>query len=266
MVAEGMAGILTNSLALMGDATHAAYDVLVTFLLLLSSRIALKPPDQDHLYGHGKFEPLGTLVAALLMLGLSFMIAVNAVHRIVLAETMVKGSELGFAVIGYAITIHLVRVGVLGTVLARAGGMTVKADLIHASSDLFSTVIAALGFYFAALGMPKADPLAGLTLAAIIGFMSFRLSKQAVLDLSDVAPKGLKEPVVELVESIDGVVKCESLRIRKSGDDFFVEMEISLPKHLSLEGAHDVVSEVERKVKERLGNAHVTIHFEPSEQ
>ncbi len=263
MAFEGIAGFMTNSLALLSDATHGAYDVLVTLLLLFSTRIALKPPDKNHPYGHMKFESLGTLVAALMMLGLALMIAVAAISRVFLNGVVIMEVGVGFLALGYALVVHTARVVALGVTLRRAGGMTVKADLVHASSDLFSTAVAALGFYLAAYGLHEADAFAGLALAATLGFMSVRLSKQAVAELSDAVPEGLREEVVKVVESVEGVVECGSLRMRKAGDEFFVEMEIAVPRYFSLEEAHEVASKVEEKVRERLGRAKVTVHFEP---
>ncbi len=265
MIVEGVAGFVTGSLALLGDAAHGAYDALITALLLISSYIAARPPDRNHPYGHMKFEPLGTLVAAILMVGMAGMIVVNAIGRLSLGGINIRDVGMGFLAFGYAIAVHALRIAILGMAARRVGGLTIKADLIHASSDLFSTVVAISGFYLATLGLKEADALAGLVLAGALAFLSLRLSKRAVDELSDAAPWGLREELIEIVKSVNGVVGCRSLRVRRAGDEFFVEMAIILPKHMGLKEAHEVASEVEGAIKKRLGRVHVTVHFEPEQ-
>ena len=263
MVIEGVSGLMTGSLALLGDAAHGGYDVLITALLLISSHIAVRPPDHNHTYGHMKFESLGTLVAVLLMVGMASMIVVNAIGRLFVGGTAIKYVNVGFLALGYAIAIHASRIVILGVTVREAGGLAVKADLIHASSDFLSTIVAALGFYLATLGLREADAFAGLVLAGALAFLSLRLSKQAVEELSDAAPWGLREELIGIVKSADKVLGCRSLRVRRVGDEFFVEVVIMLPKHMDLKEAHEVASKVEEMIKRRLGKAYVTVHFEP---
>lgn len=262
VVIESIAGYITGSLALFGDAAHGAYDTLITMLLLISSRKAAKPPDHDHPYGHMKFEPLGTLIAALFMLPMAAMIVIEAIGRISMGGTIVEAS-LGFLALGYTIAMDTFRIIVLGLSMRKVGGLALKADLIHASTDFFSTAIAALGLYLATQGLKEADAFAGLILAVALIFLSLRLSRQAIEELTDTAPRGLREELIEVVKSIDQVLECRSLRVRRVGDEFFVEVAILLPNYMGFKEAHNVASKVEEAIKKKLGRAHVTIHFEP---
>ena len=165
VVIETSIGLATNSLAILSDAAHALFDMTASLILLITTRLSLKPPDEVHLYGHEKVEPIGGLIGGLVLIGLAVFLILEAAIRIV-AVTGVTHLAVGFWAIGYTLAVDFFRIGLLwGRVEA---SLTVKAGLYHALSDFASTIIALLGFGLAYIGFDaRADAVASIVLDCI---------------------------------------------------------------------------------------------------
>ncbi|MCX8205317.1 MAG: cation diffusion facilitator family transporter, partial [Candidatus Nezhaarchaeota archaeon] len=191
---EVVLGLLVGSLAILSDGAHALLDAVATLVLLAAAKVSMKPPDEEHTYGHEKLEPLGGFVGGLILLGAAGLLAVEAASRLARGGVCIApGWEpLGFAAVAYALSIEALRVWVLRIA---EGGATVKAGLYHALADLGSTLVALLGFGLATLGLHYFDPLASLALCAAVAYMSLRLAWASGMELIDAAPRGVVEEV-----------------------------------------------------------------------
>lgn len=155
VVLEGFVGLITNSLAILGDAAHALLDAVTTLILLVTTQLAVKPPDEEHLYGHGKIEPIGGLIGGVALIGLAFYLFYEAARRIY-TITYFPGAfahqhePIGFIAVGYTLAVDFFRIGTLWG--KGKGSVTVKASLYHALSDFASTLIALIGFGLTFIG------------------------------------------------------------------------------------------------------------------
>ncbi|MEM3464163.1 MAG: cation-efflux pump [Candidatus Bathyarchaeia archaeon] len=265
VIVEVVLGLAVGSLAILSDGVHALLDAVTMLILLVAAKASLKPPDEEHMYGHEKIEPLGGLIGGVILFGTGILLIIRAVQRLLHGEPLNQEWELvGFAAIGYTFCIDILRVRVLHSVEMES--VTVKAGFYHALADLGSTLIALLGFGLATLGFPVSDAVASLILSAAIGYLSIRLVKTSGMELSDAISRDVAEKVRKEIASTIGVSNVKGLRVRRAGDKTFVEATIQVPDYIGLEEAHTLATHVEDKLKKALRNAEVLIHVEPPEK
>lgn len=257
-------GLLSNSLALVTDSIHALLDSVVTVVLLLAARMAVKPPDAEHTYGHGKIESLGGLIGGIAI----FLIAVFFIYESVNRLQGPPPSVLpGFyAVIGgaYTIGVDCFRIVLLRRSIKKIGGATLKADFYHAFMDLGSTLVAIAGVVLAAYGFYSGDFLAALILGVVLAGLSIKLVYRTAQDLTDIISPELVSRVRRVVADTEGVVGIGAVLMRRSGDTVFADVTVSLRGDASFDLAHEISDRVENNIKNEIPNAAVTVHFEPS--
>jgi divalent metal cation (Fe/Co/Zn/Cd) transporter len=141
-----------------------------------------------------------------------------------------------------------------------------KAGLYDAIADLSSTLIALLGFGLAILGFSMADSIASIFLGGMMTYLSIKLVRASVLELSDTASKELVAKTRKEILSCVGVQTIGSLKVRKVGSKIFVDAAVQVPSEMTLEDAHTISSKIEACLKNAFGNVDATIHVEPSDR
>jgi len=261
VLVEGIVGFLTNSLSILSDAVHALFDTVTTLILLVTAKISLKPPDEDHLYGHSKTEPIGGLIGGITLIGLAILLLYEAGTRILFGGA-VQHELIGFGAVGYTLAVDCFRIG---TLWGRGqDSLTVKAGFYHAISDFASTVIALLGFGLSYLGVDdRADTTASVVLSFLLIYLTIGLVRSSSAELSDAISKGVAKELRKEILSTKGVSVCKDLKARKVGNKTYVETTICVSNSMELDEAHDVASEIEAKVNRLYGDSSVTVHIEP---
>ena len=266
VIVEVTVGFLVNSLAIMSDGLHALLDAVTSVMLFFAVRAAMKPADEEHTYGHEKFETIGGLIGGIVLIAVAVLIFYEAINRLLSNAHLVSGVEYaGYIAIGYALFVASLRVTVFKK-FQHVESTSMKAGLYDAISDLSSTLIALLGFGLAILGFTGGDAFASIFLGAMLTYLSFKLVKFSVMELSDSASKDLVEKTRKVILSCEGVVKTENLKVRKVGSKVFVEASVQVPNLMSLEEAHSLASKIEGCLKDAFGNVDATIHIEPSDK
>jgi cation diffusion facilitator family transporter len=262
---EIILGLIVRSLAIVSDGLHALLDALTTVMLLVATRMSLKPPDKEHMYGHEKFESIGGLVGGIALLGIALLILYEAVLRVLGNMTINFGLEyVGFVAVGFTFCVDFFRVSIFRRA-RNYQSSTMKVGLYHAVADLGSTIIAFAGFGFATLGVYYGDSLASIVLSILLFCLSVKLVLGTGTELTDTISKDVADRVREEILGTQGVRRFKDLKIRKAGEKTFVRATLEVPDYLGLEEAHDLTSRVEAKIKKVVGNADVTIHTEPYE-
>jgi len=261
---EVILGLAVGSLAILSDGVHALLDTLTAVVLFFATRASLKPPDEEHMYGHEKFESIGGLIGGIALIGVAILIMYEAIAKIAQNNPYIKfGLEYaGFIAIGYTFCIDFFRVGTFSKA-QHSESSTMEAGFYHAVADLGSTVIALFGFGLATLGFFYGDPIASIVLSIMLSYLSIKLAWNSVKELSDTVSKDTAEKVKKEILNTKGITKHENLRVRKAGNRTFVEATLQVPDYMNLEEAHTLASTVEQNIKNSLGNAEVTIHVEP---
>ena len=263
-VVELIFGLVSNSLALITDSIHALLDSVVTIVLLLAARWAIKPPDAEHTYGHGKIESLGGLIGGIAIFLIACFFIYESLNRLQSPPPSILPGL--FAIIGglYTIGIDIFRIVLLRKSIKKIGGATLKADFYHAFMDLGSTVVAIVGIIVISYGFYYGDFIAALILGGLLAVLSVKLIYRTALDLTDIISPELVKNVREISTSTEGVIDANPILMRRSGDTFFVDITISLRGDTSFDKAHEISNSVERNIKNKMSNAAITIHFEPN--
>ena len=263
-VVEFAFGVFSNSLGLITDSIHALLDSIVTIILLLAARMAIKPPDAEHTYGHGKVESLGGLIGGIAILLIAGFFIYESINRIQSPPpTVLPGL---FAVIAgiYTIGIDVFRITLLRKSIKKMGGSTLKADYYHSFMDFGSTMVAIIGIVLVSYGFYYGDFFAALILGVVLATLSLKLIYTTAMDLTDIISPDLVKQVRQIVANTEGVIKPGSILMRKSGDVIFADVTIFLQGDASFDRAHEISHSVETNIKHSLPNAAIMIHFEPN--
>ncbi|MGB9861830.1 MAG: cation diffusion facilitator family transporter [Candidatus Bipolaricaulaceae bacterium] len=258
-------GLALGSTALFADGIHSLSDLATDLITLGGLRVAKKPPDESHAYGHGKFETLAGACVALALLGVGIFIVWEAIK--VLREG--RALRLGWAVALAAALSVLLKEWLYRATL-RVGKELRSAALLanawHHRSDALSSVPVLIGGICVSFGLAKVDGIAAILVAGLIGWAAYDILRRAVHELSEGAlPPRDRAKVVSAIEGVDGVQSWHKLRTRYSGQDAFVDVHIQVDPGLSVAESHAIASRVEKAVREALGGrASVVVHVEPS--
>jgi len=172
-------GLVSNSLALITDSIHALLDSVVTIVLLLAARWAIKPPDAEHTYGHGKIESLGGLIGGIAIFLIACFFIYESLNRLQSPPPSILPGL--FAIIGglYTIGIDIFRIVLLRKSIKKIGGATLKADFYHAFMDLGSTVVAIVGIIVISYGFYYGDFIAALILGGLFYEFKYKAKESA---------------------------------------------------------------------------------------
>ena len=263
-VVELSFGLFSNSLALITDSVHALLDSVVTVVLLLAARMAIKPPDAEHTYGHGKIESLGGLIGGIAILLIAAFFIYESINRVQSPPPSVLPGLFALTAGIYTIGIDIFRIILLRKSISKIGGSTLKADFYHAFMDLGSTMVAIVGIIFVTYGFYHGDFFAALILGVVLAVLSLKLIYNSAMDLTDIISPDTVSNVKDIVTNTPGVVGIGPVLMRKSGDTIFADVTISLRGDTSFDKAHEISDEVENNIKNKIQNSAITIHFEPT--
>ena len=259
----------TGSLGALSETLHSSLDLVAAVITYLSVRVSDLPADEGHPYGHGKFENFSAFVETALLLVTAVYIIWEALQRLFFREVMVRPSWLALGILFVAMGIDVVRSRALSRVARELSSDALEADALHFSTDVWSTFAVIVGITAVWLGqrtglhwLRYADSLAALVVAGVVIWVGVRLGRRTADVLLDAAPAGLQERVRRAVGEMDGVLSAERVRVRRSGNQHFVDVTISVPRVASFEQVHAISDAVERRV-EQIIPADVMVHMEP---
>ena len=258
-------GILTGSLAVLTSAIDSLLDILMSGINLMAIHHAEQPADEQHPYGHGKFESLATIFQALVIAVSGCWIIYEAVQRMIEASP-IKQTGIGIIVMSIStvasimISRHLLRVA------KETDSSALEADSLHFSMDVYTNLALLIGLaLISRFNLPWLDPVMSLMVAIYILIESLRLLRQAMRDILD---EQLPEAVRHEIESLINDHKHElfgyhNLRTRRAGSQKLIDFHLTVCKHLSVEEAHDITDYIEKKIGDEIIGTDVTIHVEP---
>jgi len=257
-------GLVSNSLGLITDSIHALLDSVVTLILLLAARLAIKPPDEEHTYGHGKIESLGGLIGGIAIFLIAIFFIYESIHRLQSPPPSVFPGA--FAIIGgvYTIGVDIFRIILLKRSISKIGGTTLKADFYHAFMDLGSTLVAIVGIVLVTYGFYSGDFIAALILGGLLVGLSLKLIYKTAQELTDIISPELVKRVRTITTDTQDVIDAGAILMRRSGDTIFADVTISIRGDTSFDKAHEISSRVEKNIKNEILNSSITIHFEPT--
>lgn len=259
-VAKLVAGWRANSLSVLGDGLHSALDAAANFAALVVLRLATAPPDEDHPFGHSKYETLAAFVLSGMLLLTAFELATAAVGRIMSPVA----SRITAVTVVVMLATLVVNVGVAA--YERREGRALGSDILVADAaqthgDVFVTLSVLVGLGLQAVGIWWADAAFALLVAGVIAYVAYGVFKDAAPILTD---RVLFEPatVARIVTEVPGVLNVHDIRSRGTPRESFLQMHLVVDAH-DVQTAHDITDEVERRLENELGVKEVVIHVEP---
>ena len=261
--AKLVAGLLSGSLAVLSEAGHNLADIGATTLTYFAIRIAHKPADDEHQYGHAKVEALAALIETGFLFALAAFILVEAVRRLGGHPAEIEASPLIFGILFISITVDFFRWRRLKAIARRTKSEALAADALHFSSDMIASLLAIAGLVAAHFGFPQGDALAALGVAGFVAVAGFEIGRRTIDALVDAAPKGLADKVASIAASVPGVIKVETVRLRPAGPEVIGDLEITVARTLSLEKVAAIKVNVAAEIKAKHPDVSVTIATQP---
>jgi cation diffusion facilitator family transporter len=266
------AGLLSGSLGVLSDAAHSGLDMVGAMLTFFSVQVSDKPADEDHTYGHGKFENLSAFCEAILMAVSCGWIIWEAIDRIIHHSMELHHSVWPVLVLLTSIGVDFWRSRQLRKVAERTGSPALATDAFHFASDIWATlaVLAGLGASWAGthygIGWLKyADPFAAVVVSLMILRLTLLLGRETVAVLMDEVPAETRLKLVREVEQVEGVMAVEQARVRRAGAGYFADLTLALPRRFTFEHTGELVQSATDAVHRALPRADVVIHTVPRE-
>jgi cation diffusion facilitator family transporter len=266
-------GLQTGSIGVLSEAVHSGLDLVASILILASVSVSDRPADDTHAYGHGKVENLAAFTETLLMIASVLWILTEAAERILGHAVLLKLSIWPFAVLLLSMAVDLMRSRALGRVARQTHSQALEADALHFSMDIWSSlaVIGGLLAGFAAQRWHLAwlrfgDPLAALVVSMIIFKVCWKLARQTVDVLTDAAPIETRRRVAESVRRLPNVLGIERVRLRLSGNHYFADLTVGMPRNLSFQSIERIKEQVSNAVHRILPDADVVVNVVPRAQ
>jgi len=261
--------VRTGSLGVLSEALHSGLDLIAAIITFLSVRYSAQPADERHPYGHGKFENFSAFVETGLLALTALYIIYEAFHRLFFHSVHLQPSLTAIFALFVALVIDLTRARALIRVARKYSSEALEADALHFSTDVWSTLVVIAGIGLAWAGetwnlsfLVYADAIAALVVAAVILWVGTQLGKRTLDALLDAAPAGLQREIAAAVGRMEGVLDVDRIRVRRAGNQYFVDATVSVPRASSIEQVHVLTDAIEKRIGE-IVPSDVMVHAEP---
>ena len=256
-------GIAIGSLALISEALHSSVDVVATVITWLVVRVSDRPADDEHHYGHGKFESLSALGVIALLYVLAGGILVESWSRLREGAVPPTLSIIPFAVLLVDIAVNFWRARALHRTARATKSQALAADALHFASDVLGSIAVIIGLGLTAFGYAWGDTAAAIGVAVMISILGLRLGRSTIETLLDRAPEGASEKAGAAIAAVPGVVSVERLRVRLVGPTHFIDAIVHVPRSYPIDRIDAIKRSAQAAVVEAFGDADLTFTAVP---
>ncbi len=240
-VGKTLAGFLFHSQALIVDGVHSFSDLITDVFVIWITRLSHAAPDEDHPYGHARFETAGTVIFGLFLVAVAAAFAFNGMVRILSTEALLIPGWQALIVAIAAVTakealyIYSKKVG------ERLNSQLLLANAWHHRSDVLSTLVVIAGIAGAMSGYEWLDSVAAFIVALMIAWVGIKLIWESIMELVDTSPfAGDMERLAKVIGEVDGVVGVHEIRSRKMGPNTLLDAHIQVPSYVSVSEGHQI--------------------------
>ena len=262
-----LAGFFGNAYVLIADGIESAMDVGGSIVIWGGLKVAARPPDRTHPYGHGKAEPIAAVIVAIGVLAAALGLAIQSVREIFLPHHGPAPYTLVVLIVAVIVKEFLYRYVIR---FGRSVESTaVQTDAWHHRTDAMTSIAAFIGISVALVGgeaWQSADDWAALFACALIGTNGYRLLRPALFEIMDTAPPGkIVDSVRNAAAAVPGVIEVEKCLIRKMGLDFYVDLHVGVNGSISVHEGHEIAHQVKAAIQQGDSRiADVLVHIEPA--
>lgn len=261
-----MVGFISGSVGIVAEAIHSAIDLVAAIIAWASVRIADRPPDEDHPFGHGKAESISGAVEAALIVVAAVWIVYEAVHKL-FSGGAVDHLPWAIGVMAVSALINTLVSRYLLKVAKEEDSLALEADGQHLATDVYTSLGVALGLSLVWLtGWLWLDAATALAVALWIGFIGWRLVRKATDQLMDAGlPKEDLQRITAILNDCPRIISWHKLRTRKAGSRRHIILHTVFPPDIKLIDAHQVADDLEKRIENAMAPACVVIHQEVDE-
>ncbi len=265
-----LVGFLSGAMSIISEAIHSFSDLLASFLALFSVSKSSEPADDEHQFGHGKYEDFSGLVEGGLILLASFFIIFEATKKIIWKSNIEIDTTLGMCVMLFAVLINLGVSAYLYKVAKSTDSIALYADAEHLRTDVYSSLAVFLGLLAIKLtGIHSLDPIIAIIVAIIIMRSGYEICKKATNNLLDAR---LPEEEIQVINnsiaaySVASSLSLKLIKTRKSGMTRQIELTLLVDPNITIKEGHKICDEIEKNISAQLSNTSFIIHLEPTEE
>jgi cation diffusion facilitator family transporter len=258
------AGVMMGSVAVISEAIHSGIDLLASIVAFISIREAVKPADQEHPYGHGKFESISGFFEAILIFVAAGLIIVEAVKKMTHPGVMEK-LDWGIAVMLVSVVVNIIVSRVLFRISKQECSIALEADAMHLWVDVFTSVGVIAGLVVIRVtGLTMLDPVIAILVAAMILKASWDLTKRSLEELADKSlPPEEVERITAILKAHPQILGFHKMRTRQNGSQRELDIHLTIDPRSSVHDAHELCNHVETEIAEVLPEMYITTHVEP---
>ena len=255
-------GYFGNSEALLADGLNNSTDVIASIAVLVGLKIARRPPDHNHQYGHYRAETIASLVAAFIMITVGIQVIVEGVKSLTAASSNVPDMFTGWVALASSLIMFLVYLYNIN--LAKEyKSSSVKAAAKDNLSDALVSIGAFIGIVGSQFGFDWLDTVTAIIVGLIIIKTAIEIFKDSALELTDGFEIEELEAIRETVKGNSDIEKVKSLKARTHGNQTFVDIVIVTDENLNVLESHQITEEIENSLMEKHHIQNVHIHIEP---
>lgn len=260
--AKAFIGLKSGSLAITGDAIHSSVDAMNNVLAIAVTWIAAKGPDEEHPYGHRKFETLGALTIVIFLSVSGFEVVKGAVSRLIFGAEPLQISNAQLLVLSGTLGINTLVAYYESKRGRELESELLLADAAHTKADVFITLGVIGGVILSRLGVTFADPVVALLVAGAIVIIAYGIVVRTIPVLVD-QQVVVTSDVRIAAEAVEGVERAYNVRSRGAPDRIFAELTIAVAGRATVESAHQIADAVENRLRQDFGLHEIVVHVEP---
>jgi cation diffusion facilitator family transporter len=267
LVIKLVVGIFLGSISVLSEALHSGIDLLAAVIANYSVKKAGQPADDEHRFGHGKFENVSGTIEAILIFIAAIIIIYKASNSII-NEPDIKNEFIGIGIVvmGISAVVNFYVSRKIMKVAKKAESIALEADAYHLTTDVYTSVGVFIGLVLIQLtGNSIFDPVMAIIVGIIILKASYDLTKRSVSGIMDVKLSDTEEEIIKSIihDHYSQYAEYHNLRSRMSGAERFVDLHLVVPKNQNVVEAHDFCDHLEKEIKAKIPNLSILIHIEP---
>lgn len=257
-------GILSGSVSIISEGIHSTMDLFAAMVAYISIKIASRPADEDHQYGHDKIENISGVIESLMIFIASFLILFEAVKKVINPEP-IENAYLGVIVMGTSALVNFFVSKKLYKVAKKEGSIALEADALHLKADVLTSLCVAIGLLIIQFtNIYILDSLVAIVVAIFILKEAYELLAKAFNPLIDISltKEDMKSINVEIEKYSEQICKFENLRTRNGGSTKYIDFTLTTPENLTVKEAHDICDKIEEGISSNIKNTSIMIHIE----
>jgi cation diffusion facilitator family transporter len=268
IILKFIAGFLCGSISIISEGVHSSSDLLASVITFFSVSESSKPADEDHQFGHDKYEDFTSFIEGFLIILAAFYIIYEAIKKIIFSLQIEVDANIGLAVMFISILANFFVSGYLFKTARKTGSTALYADGEHLRTDIYSSLAVLIGLILVKItGIHIFDPIMAIIVAVIIFNAGYKICEEARKSLLDTSID--EEEILRIKQIIaenigNGLIALKTLKTRKAGLKKNIEIILIVEKTMHINTSHDLCDKIEEEIDNELKNTDISIHLEPN--